>query len=157
MPKPVPIALGVVLSKDRVLLITRDKEPFMGMLGLPGGKIKPYENMSQAAVREIEEETGIKTEFDSGLGIISQQLKQGSLNIDNLLIHMCMLVPKSTKITKEGADWYPLKNLARIKKKMMPMDYAVLKKILPKPGGYYDCCIEKHDNEYHLAKFDKLS
>jgi ADP-ribose pyrophosphatase YjhB (NUDIX family) len=49
----------LVTHEDRVLLGVRGKEPNRGKWILPGGKIKPFESIQEAARREIREETGL--------------------------------------------------------------------------------------------------
>lgn len=60
-PRPIPAAIGVVFREGRVLLIRRANPPDAGKWGFPGGKIEWGESIEKAAVREIEEETGIMT------------------------------------------------------------------------------------------------
>jgi ADP-ribose pyrophosphatase YjhB (NUDIX family) len=45
---------------NRILLGKRNKDPQRGSWILPGGKIKAFESIAEAAVRELEEETGLK-------------------------------------------------------------------------------------------------
>lgn len=50
-------------SKLKVLLIQRKNEPFKGCWALPGGFVDMEENLEQSALRELEEETGVKDVF----------------------------------------------------------------------------------------------
>ncbi len=53
--------LVIVYSPDaaRVLMCRRAKEPYRGKLNFVGGKVEPGEDETQAAYRELYEETGI--------------------------------------------------------------------------------------------------
>jgi ADP-ribose pyrophosphatase YjhB (NUDIX family) len=54
------VAGAVVLRQDgAVLLVRRGRPPAAGTWSLPGGRIEPGESPSEAAVREVREETGL--------------------------------------------------------------------------------------------------
>ncbi len=57
------LGVGVVVIRDNKLLVIKDK--IWQKYKLPGGYIDDKENISQAAIREVFEETGIEVEFDS--------------------------------------------------------------------------------------------
>ncbi|GIG62089.1 NUDIX hydrolase [Longispora fulva] len=59
----VTVDLVVLTIRDgglRVLLIERGNEPFRGEPALPGGFLRPEEDLDAAAARELEEETGLR-------------------------------------------------------------------------------------------------
>ena len=63
-PRPMVTVDAVVFTysgdRAKVLLINRGKEPFKGKWALPGGFIDMDEELEDAVVRELEEETGLK-------------------------------------------------------------------------------------------------
>src|ERR1700678_2007672 len=59
-PVAVTVDLVVLTIRDdglEVLLVTRGEDPFAGMLALPGGFVRADEALSEAAARELAEET----------------------------------------------------------------------------------------------------
>ncbi|MEU4224668.1 NUDIX hydrolase [Nonomuraea sp. NPDC026600] len=63
---PVAVTVDVVALtiRDRrlhVLIVERGVEPYEGAWALPGGFIRPDEDLAEAAVRELAEETGLDT------------------------------------------------------------------------------------------------
>ena len=50
---------AVAIRGNEILLITRGKEPWKGMLALPGGFVESGEDPEKAVLRELKEECGI--------------------------------------------------------------------------------------------------
>lgn len=61
---------GFVVSKDwNKILSVQEKKPMIpGLWKLPGGLVEPGETIAAAVIREVFEETGVKTKFVSILG-----------------------------------------------------------------------------------------
>ena len=62
---------GVVLKDGKVLLVKRKNPPFRDKWALPGGFVDYGETTEDAVVREVLEETGLKTQIDSLFGVYS--------------------------------------------------------------------------------------
>src|SRR6476620_3655730 len=55
-------ALLVRDEANRILLGKRNKDPQRGSWVIPGGKIRAFESVDEAACRELREETGLEVE-----------------------------------------------------------------------------------------------
>ncbi|MFI5171527.1 MAG: NUDIX domain-containing protein [Chitinophagales bacterium] len=61
----------VEFENGDILLVKRKYEPFIGVWGLPGGKMDGDEKIEETAVREVKEETGLDVELLSIVGVYS--------------------------------------------------------------------------------------
>ena len=60
---PLPVVSTIVVNDSReVLLVKRKKDPYMGMWCLPIGFAESGEDMREAALRELEEDAGVRGE-----------------------------------------------------------------------------------------------
>lgn len=69
--KPSLTVDGIIKKEEKILLIKRKNPPFKGMFAIPGGFVDYGETVENAVVREIKEETGLKTEIKSLVGVYS--------------------------------------------------------------------------------------
>lgn len=156
---PLPVAIAAVIKDNKILLHKRIRGDYVGFLGLPGGKIQRGEHPSDTAVREIFEESGIKSAFKNHLGFVSEHLIENGEILHHFLLHICELEPEGTDIkinTKEGSlDWFELNDIQNIKDQIIPSDFLMIKKIvLNKEKNYYICIIEKVGDAHILKQFE---
>ena len=74
-PRPAVTADCIVITKEeepKVLLIQRGGEPFKGGWAFPGGFMNMDETTEQCAVRELEEETGLRVSNIRQIGAYSK-------------------------------------------------------------------------------------
>jgi len=75
-PRHPIVGVGVLINDgDRYLLIKRAAEPDAGLWSIPGGLVEVGEKVVEAAIREAEEETGLKVEICERLGVVDKMVK----------------------------------------------------------------------------------
>jgi ADP-ribose pyrophosphatase YjhB (NUDIX family) len=63
---------AAAIVRDSRGWILLEKRSDCGLWGLPGGRIEPGESVTEAAVREVKEETGLNIEITQLLGVYSE-------------------------------------------------------------------------------------
>lgn len=62
-PHPI-LGVSIAVFRDgRVLVATRTKPPSDGVFSLPGGRVEAGESLEAAALRELDEEVGVKAQI----------------------------------------------------------------------------------------------
>jgi len=119
-PRPaVTTDVALITGSDhthKILLIQRANEPYKDLWALPGGFVDIDEDLKTAALRELEEETGIKD-------IEINQLKTyGAVNRDprHRTISVVFYAQVDHELKAIGQDdaadakWFPLDNLPKL-------------------------------------------
>jgi ADP-ribose pyrophosphatase YjhB (NUDIX family) len=102
---------GVVISPNNELLVVREvNETRQGFYKLPGGLLDTNEHIEKAVVREVFEETGIRTQFESLTSLA--HIHQWQFAKSNIYF-ICRLQPLDFDITLDPGEiaealWMPL-------------------------------------------------
>lgn len=105
-----PVVLSIVNDKLNVLLINRDKEPYVGSSALPGGIVIPSTDptLEDAVIRVLKEKTGIKINY------LEQLQTLGSSTIDPRSWTVCVAyfaLVEYQEVTVSTAKWVPIDEL----------------------------------------------
>ena len=68
---------GVVIDRDRALLIRRGSEPLKGEWSIPGGMLELGEELAEGVRRELQEETGLDVEPLECLLVFDRIMRDG--------------------------------------------------------------------------------
>ena len=118
-PRPAVTADCIVITKEaepKVLLIERGDEPFKGCWAFPGGFMNMDETTEQCAIRELEEETGLKVSKVYQIGAYSKvdrDPRERTITVAYLaIIDASMAVKGQDDAAK--AQWFPLSTLPEL-------------------------------------------
>ncbi len=159
---PLSIVSGLVVSDNKILLVKRMKQPFFGFYSFPGGKVELNEHVSEAAVRETFEETGLQCEFKKLRAIISEKVMEKNEIRHNWIFHVCELTPITTNLvqkeTEDQPEWFNISELGKIKDRIIPREFEIIKLVLsPEKFAYVHSIQTKQGNVPKLEKFEKLT
>lgn len=93
---------GFVVNDKRQILVIQEKNgPAVGRWKVPGGMVDPKEDIPDAAVREVLEETGIPCQFQS---IVSFRQHHRAQFGKSDLYFICFLKPEHCNITIQESE-----------------------------------------------------
>ncbi|GAA6222003.1 nucleoside diphosphate-linked moiety X motif 6 isoform X1 [Lates japonicus] len=115
----VGVAGAVVDESNGKVLVVQDRNKTKNAWKFPGGLSDPGENIGATAVREVFEETSVRSEFRSLLSIRQQHNHPGAFGMSDMYI-ICRLSPLTYDInfcTQEclRCEWLDLTELAKTK------------------------------------------
>ena len=118
-PRPAVTADCIVITKEAdpaVLLIERGDNPFKGSWAFPGGSMNMDETTEQCAIRELEEETGLRVSNVQQIGAYSKIDRDPRGR--TITVAYLAIVDKPIDVSGQDdaakADWWPLFNLPHL-------------------------------------------
>ena len=118
-PRPAVTADCVVITREaepKVLLIQRGDQPFKGGWAFPGGFMNMDETTEQCAVRELEEETGVRLSKIQQIGAYSKVDRDPRGR--TVTVAYLAIVDEPMAVTGQDdaakAEWWPLSDLPHL-------------------------------------------
>ena len=115
-PRPAFTADCIVITREeeaKVLLIQRGDNPFKGCWAFPGGFMNMDETTEQCAIRELEEETGLKVSDIHQIGAYSKVDRDPRGR--TVTVAYLSVIDKPLPVTGQDdaakAEWWPLSSL----------------------------------------------
>lgn len=127
-------------EQERFLLIQRRKPPYAGQWALVGGKVEFGETLAQAAVREVQEETGLASEFVAVRGVVNERMAPHSADGDGQAGHFLLFVCAvdaphgvASEQAEGKVDWFTLDELEQMDEEgaIVASDYAMIHHFAP--------------------------
>ena len=114
-----PVVLILIGDDKKAFLFKREKRPYKGKMGLPGGRILLGESINDSVERIMKEKFNMKCKLEEVNSISLEHIKKNKKTI-----HSFMLIFVKAK-TKEKIQ---LTDLEKEKKKIISSDYKLIKK-----------------------------
>ena len=118
-PRPAVTADCIVITKEpdaKVLLIQRGDDPYKGCWAFPGGFMNMDETTEQCAIRELEEETGMKVTGLHQIGAYSKVDRdpRGRTVTVAYLVVIDKPLPVIGQDDAAQAEWWTLSSLPKL-------------------------------------------
>lgn len=126
--RPIVGVLAVVLRGDRVLVVRRTNPPMPGRWGFPGGVLELGETVAEGAMRELEEETGVKAEANGPLTVIDtiDRDDEGRVRYHYTLVAVIGIWQSGDGVPGDDADEVAWLTRAEIVERNLPTAPALL-------------------------------
>ena len=118
-PRPALTADCIVITRDaepKVLLIQRGFDPYKGSWAFPGGFMNMDETTEQCAIRELEEETGLKVTTINQIGAYSKVDRDPRGR--TITVAYLAIIDAPVEVTGQDdaakAEWFPIDSLPHL-------------------------------------------
>lgn len=113
-------AYGVVIQNGAILLVEKEKGPYLGKLDLPGGKIEAHETPEEALRREFKEEVDGIFRTCTPLDNFSVTFEYG----ESLFQHIGLVYTVTGFSQPKAIGWHPLQELTQ--EQLTPFAFAAI-------------------------------
>ncbi|HTY76989.1 MAG TPA: NUDIX hydrolase [Candidatus Bathyarchaeia archaeon] len=135
---------AVVLDGERVLLARRGRAPSAGKWSIPGGLVDLGERLEEAAIREVEEESGLRVRLLGLCGVIDRVVReQDAIRYHYVIVdYVAECVGGRLEAGSDAAEvrWVAVGELAQYEttdglKDMIDKARAIQRAMSTQPGG----------------------
>lgn len=149
----IPVVIVAIVKSGQILLLRRNKRPYQGYWGMPGGALIMHETIEENAITRAKKETGLDCEFQKISAIVHERVVEKNSVKHAFVLFLVIVKPKKGEIkeSEEGKlEWFSLKSLRP--DRIIPSDFFLLKKYLGKKSDVMSVVLEEKDGKLSLVK-----
>ena len=149
----IPIVIVAIMKGSQILLLRRNKRPYQGYWGMPGGALIMKETIEQNAITRAKKETSLDCSFEKISAVVHERVVEKGITKHAFILFLVVVKPKKGMIKEsdEGKlEWFSLKSLRP--DRIIPSDYVLLKKYLNKKSGIMSIVLEEKSGKLSLVK-----
>ncbi|MBR1943755.1 NUDIX hydrolase [bacterium] len=105
------VILTIKNNALQVLLIKREREPFIGKWAIPGGYVRMSENLEQAAVRVLKEKTDVDNVYLEQLYTFGDPLRHPDARVITCVYFALVRYEDVKVMASDDVAWYPVDEL----------------------------------------------
>jgi ADP-ribose pyrophosphatase YjhB (NUDIX family) len=149
---PLAVVLAAIVDGKRICLLKRAKRPFQGHWGLVGGKLRADETIMEAAIRETQEETGLRVKFDNFCGFCHEHVREKGAVKHSFLLFVCRVSPldgqgiSATNSNEGDVAWFDFKTVSD--EKLIPSDRWFIENMIGKKAPLFFSSVDDDGKEY---------
>ncbi len=149
---PLAVVLAAIVDGKKICLLKRAKRPFQGHWGLAGGKLRADETIMEAAIRETQEETGLRVKLDNFCGFCHEHVREKGAVKHSFLLFVCKVSPLDGPAisVNDGAEgnvaWFDLKTVGD--EKLIPSDRGFIENMIGKKAPLFFSRVDDDGKEY---------
>ncbi|MBR1680576.1 NUDIX hydrolase [bacterium] len=102
------VILTIKNNALQVLLIKREREPFIGKWAIPGGYVRMSENLEQAAVRVLKEKTDVDNVYLEQLYTFGDPLRHPDARVITCVYFALVRYEDVKVMASDDVAWYPV-------------------------------------------------
>lgn len=144
-------------EKNNFLFINRIKPPYVGYWGMLGGKIKENEEHFNAAIRELEEESGIVAE-GRFLGKCHEKIFSNNELKYEFEIYFYHFIIEDREINHDSGEgelkWFHINEFENIR--IIPSDISMINNFLNSKMKNAFSLVMEDEGEYAQNKFEEI-
>ena len=104
LKSPILTVDGIILKGNKILLVKRAIEPFIGYWVIPGGHVDYGERVEEALKREMKEELGIPVKIKKLFGVYSDPKRDPRYHTVSV-IYLCQRIKGKIRLDREASEF----------------------------------------------------